>query len=288
MTVRDAVLVLLCVAASWRRGPGQSGGWVTTPASPTVGDTIWLEREVPIKSGWQIRAGKLVATDVVEPLTEPAVLRSPAGWVVRYAVVAWKPGAHQVSLPPIWRLAPDGRTDSLVGGVAGLTVSSVIPDTLKHPDPRGPLAPLRTRHRSALPPLVALMLTTLVLGLSAAWRRRRPRPLGGDPALHVPLEREAAPDARWLAAGEPKAVAVRATGLVRLALARAVPQAHTALATAECLAVVERSAPGRTVPLPELRELLEHLDRVAYASAHGTDVAALAAKARRLASQLAP
>jgi hypothetical protein len=38
----------------------------------------------------------------------------------------------------------------------------------------------------------------------------------------------------------------------------------------------------------ELRDLLEQLDRVAFASAHGTDVAALAAMARRLARELAP
>ena len=41
-------------------------------------------------------------------------------------------------------------------------------------------------------------------------------------------------------------------------------------------------------PLRELRDLLEQLDRVAFASAHGTDVAALSAMARRLARELTP
>jgi len=50
--------------------------------------------------------------------------------------------------------------------------------------------------------------------------------------------------------------------------------------------VVERARPD--APLRELRELLEQLDRVAFASAHGTDVAALSAMARRLARDLAP
>jgi hypothetical protein len=65
-----------------------------------------------------------------------------------------------------------------------------------------------------------------------------------------------------------------------------VPAAHAALDTHECLAVVERARPK--APVRELRDLLEQLDRVAFASAEGTDVAALAARARRLAQELAP
>src|SRR5207245_5712595 len=84
MTVR---LVLLGVVASWRLATGQGGGWSATPAAPTVGDTIWLERSLVVPPGWQVRAGKLVAAEDVEPLADPAVLRSPNGWVVRYTVV---------------------------------------------------------------------------------------------------------------------------------------------------------------------------------------------------------
>jgi hypothetical protein len=64
-----------------------------------------------------------------------------------------------------------------------------------------------------------------------------------------------------------------------------VPEAHPALDTAECLAVVERARPQ--APIRELRELLDQLDQVAFASAHGTDIAALAALARRLARDVA-
>ena len=97
-------------------------------------------------------------------------------------------------------------------------------------------------------------------------------------------------DARWLAAGEPRAVATRATWRLRAALARAVPGAHPALDTHECLGVVERARSGARAGarLGELRDVLEQLDRVAFASAEGTDVAALAARARRLAQELAP
>lgn len=281
MTTRCAALAVLCVLAPWRRAAGQGGAWTATPAAPTVGDTIWLEREVAVPAGWQVRAGKASPSDAVEPLAEPAVLRSPAGWTVRYAVVAWKPGVQRLALPPVWRLAPDGRADSVAGGVASWSVASVIPDTLKAPGPRGPLAPLRARHLDPVPPLAAIALTTVLLAAGVALRRRPPRAPSAAP--RVPVEREV-PDARWLAAGEPKAVAARATWRLRSAVARAVPEAHPALASPECLAVVERARPG--APVRELRDLLDQLDRVAFASAHGTDVAALATMARRLARDL--
>jgi hypothetical protein len=79
---------------------------------------------------------------------------------------------------------------------------------------------------------------------------------------------------------------VRARWRLRAAVARAVPEAHLALTTAACMATVARVHPE--APVRELRDLLEQLDRVAFASAHGTDVAALAAMARRLARELAP
>ena len=280
---RTAGLVVLSVVASWRRGTAQTATWTASPPAPTVGDTIWLERALAVPSGWQVRAGKLEATEAIEPLADPAVRRSPGGWVVRYALVAWKPGAHKLALPPLWLLGPDGRADSTAGGTTSFSVTSVIPDSLRSPSPQGLLAPLRAAHRDPLPPLAALALVAGLLATGVAARRRRPRAL--EPAPQVLLEREV-PDTRWLAAGEPKAVAARAIWRLRAALARAVPEAHSALDTAECLEVVERARPD--APLRELRDLLEQLDRVAFASAHGTDVAALSAMARRLARELTP
>ena len=79
-------------------------------------------------------------------------------------------------------------------------------------------------------------------------------------------------------------MAARAIWRLRAALAGAVSAAHPALSTAECLAAVERARPDMS--LRELRDLLEQLDRVAFASAHGTDIAALATMARRLAQEI--
>src|SRR2546426_12688556 len=42
---RTAVLVVLSVVASWRRGAAQTATWIASPPAPTVGDTIWLERD---------------------------------------------------------------------------------------------------------------------------------------------------------------------------------------------------------------------------------------------------
>ncbi len=278
-----ALLAALSVVASWRRGTAQVATWTASPAAPTVGDTIWLERALTVPNGWQVRPGKLDATEAIEPLADPAVRRSGAGWVVRYAVVAWKPGIHKLALPSVWLLGPDGRADSTAGGTTSVRVTSVIPDSLRAPSPQGLLAPLRAAHQDPLPPLAGLGLAAGLLAAGVAARRRPPRAL--EPPPPVPVEREV-PDTRWLAAGEPKAVAARAIWRLRAALERAVPEAHAALDTEECLTTVERVRPN--APLRELRDLLEQLDRVAFASAHGTDVAALSAMARRLARDLTP
>ncbi|TLY49822.1 MAG: hypothetical protein E6K55_12385 [Gemmatimonadetes bacterium] len=270
------------MVASWRLATAQGGVWEAFPANPTVGDTIWLVRALVVPAGWQVRAAKFEPTEDVEPLTEPSVRRVAGAWVVRYALAAWKPGAHKLGLPPIWRLGPDGRADSTAGGVASFGVASVIPDTLKDPTPQAPLAPLRLAHRNALPPLAAAGIAIVLLGAGVAMRRRPPRALAPRP--QVPVEREV-PDARWLAAGEPRAVVARAMWRLRAALAKTVPEAHLALDTAECLAMVEQARPH--APIRELRDLLEQLDRVAFASAHGTDISALALLARRLAKDVA-
>jgi hypothetical protein len=275
-----ARLAVLGVLASGRLAPGQGDAWEITPARPTVGDTIWLQRSISVPGGWQVRAGKLEPTAEIEPLGDPAVLRSPDGWVVRYPVVAWAPGTHRVALPPVWRLGPDGRADSLAGGAARIDVTSVLPDTTPAPQPKALLGPLRSDSRDPLPPLLAALVATGLLAGGVAWRRRGPRP--GPAPPHVPLEPEV-PDARWLAAGEPKAVAARATWRVRAAVARAVPEAHLALSTAECLTTLARVRPQ--APLRELGDLLAQLDRVAFASAPGSDVAVLATMARRMARE---
>ena len=260
----------------------QGDGWVTAPQRPTVGDTLWIERVVAAPPGWRVRAGKLAPGQAAEALADPVVFAADGGWRVRYAAVAWEPGVVPVAMPPVWRLGPDGSADSVPGGVATVRVVSVLPDSGARPAPKPALTPLRAEHRSPLPALAAALLSTGLLVGIVAWRRRPPRGARVGPDLL--LDPEVA-DARWLTAGEPKAVAARAAHVLRSALARTIPQAHAALSTEECLAVVERVRPA--APLRELRTVLAALDEVAFATAHGVEVAPLARRAAALAGDLA-
>ena len=259
----------------------QANGWVATPSQPTVGDTIRLERTIATPAGWRVRAGKLPSGTVAEPLGDAVVHAAPGGWVVRYVVVAWTPGEITLDLPPLWRLGPDGTTDSLSGGTAAFHVATVIPDSLKSPAPQPALGPLRLDRSSPFPVIAAVLLAAGALLLLILWKRRAPRGVVAGTGLTVDAE---VSDARWLAAGEPKAVAARAARRLRRALSHAIPDAHEALSTEECLAAVERARPD--APLRDLRELLLGLDQVAFATAHGVEVAPLAARARALAGEL--
>ena len=255
----------LLLLAALAQGP-DTADWVTSPRRATVGDTVWLARHVTAPPGWKVRAGRLEGVDQIEPLGDPAVLRTSGGWVVRYPVAVWAAGAHDVVLAPIWRLGPDGRTDSLPGGVARIEILTVIPDSVAHPEPQPAAALIRPERRD---PVLLLVAIALSLGLGAAgvrWRRRAPRAVPAD--LQVPLEPHV-PDRAWLLAGEPKAVAARAAGQLRAALARA-----------------EAGAPGALAH--EVEDVLSQLDRVAFAVAQGGEVGALAARAAALARQLAP
>jgi hypothetical protein len=275
-------LTLLGVVASWRHATGQ-GGWVVVPSAPTVGDTVWLSRAVPADAGWRVRPGRLDPAQEIEPLGDPEVARTSGGWLVRYPVALWTPGRHEIALPPVWRLGPAGQADSVPGGTVAVQVRRVLPDSGTKPDPKPALGPLGREQHSAWPPATAASLAVATLAAGIWARRRGPRRVPPPPAIAVGAE---VADAKWVAAGEPKAVAARATALLRGALGKAVPQAHPALSTAECLAAVTTHAPG--APHRELRELLIALDQIGFATAHGTDVAALAARARALARGLAP
>ncbi len=260
----------------------QTQGWTAAPYQPTVGDTIRLERSVSAPPGWRLRAAKLASTPDAEPLGDAEVLATPRSgdWIVRYTVVAWTPGSITLEMPSVWRLGPDGSADSLAGGSATFRVASVIPDSVKSPAPQPSLEPLRRERLSAIPVLASVLVAAgALLGL-IAWRRRSPREAADGPTLAGGGE---IADGRWLSAGEPKAVAARAAHGLRSALARSIPAAHEGLSTAECLAVVERVRPD--APVRDLRELLTALDQVAFAAAHGVDVAPLAARARALARE---
>lgn len=269
-------LALLC--ALWQGAPA----WTALPARVTVGDTVWLVRAVAVPAGWRVRAGKLDAGGDVEPLGDPVVTTTSDSAEIRYPVTSWDAGPHNVALPAIWRLGPDGRADSLPGGSAAFALASVLPpDSGARAAPKGPFAPFRPPHRSALPPLVAALgagaMLLVLVRLRRRGARRVPEPVAVTPAGEVP-------DALWLGAGEPKAVAARATHALRAALARSVAEAPESLPTPEAIAAADGRLPGPE--FRDLRDVLTGLDQVAFAAAHGVDVAALATRARTLAAAL--
>jgi hypothetical protein len=267
------ILVLLALVAQ------DATGWAARPVPATVGDTIWIERVVAAPPGWAVRAGRLAPGDVVEPLADPEARRAGGSWRVRYAVVAWATGTLPVAMPTLWRLAPSGAADSIAGDVAVVAVASVLPDSGAAPAPA--VAPLSTPTRRVPFALAGLVLGVGTVGGAAAWRRRAPR--RETPATDPPLAPLVA-DERWLAAGEPRAVAARAAATLRAAIARTTPAAHPGLATDECLAVLAAARAG--LPLAAIGDMLRALDRIAFASVHGHDVAALAARARALATEV--
>lgn len=261
----------------------QGGAWSTWPPSPTVGDTVWVERHVAAPAGWRVRPGRFEATDDATPLADPAVLRDDSGWLVRYAVAMWTTGPVRLTLPAVWRLGPGGEADSIDPGTAIVTVRSVLPDSSAAPAPQPALAPLWPAVRRPVLPVTAGALTLVTLAGAIAWRRRRPRTLAPpDPPKPDPP----VTDERWLAAGEPRAVAARAMAGLRAALARAVPDAHPALSTFEVLGITARALPEESQR--ELAGLLTALDQVGFASVHGAAVPHLAAQARALGRRLAP
>jgi hypothetical protein len=256
-------------------------GWTVAPSRPSVGDTVWLERRFALPAGWLVRPGKLQSSDDVEALAEPVVARRGGDWVVRYPVAAWAPGTHSVLLPAIWRLGPQAQADSVPGGTATFVLTSVIPESVKAPAPRPALAPLRPSTRDPRPPMLAVLIAAAGLAAGIWWRRRPPRPIPGP---RQPATGAAVADRRWIDAGEAKAVAARAAGRLRAALARTVPEAHLALSTTECLAIVASRRPQ--APVAELGTVLGALDQVAYAVDPGIDVASLAQLAGTLEGRL--
>lgn len=273
----------LLIAALLPVASPPDSGWMIAPPSPTVGDTIWLFRIVTHAPEWRVRTGAFDNQGDVVSLGDPAVQFGTTADTVRYAVVAWTAGPHRFRLPSIWLVGAGGRSDSLAGGEGAVTVRSVIPADSTRPAPKALLPPLDPRPDSLWPPVITAVLGLVALVLLVRLRRRGPRSTA-PPAEFV--MGGGAPDARWLAAGEPKAVAARATRVLRQALARVVPDALESLPVREALDAAEGKVPGTT--FRRLRESLLALDQVAFAVAHGSDVAHVAAEARALARELRP
>lgn len=172
---------------------------------PTVGDTVWITRNLPVATGMTVRPRPIGTSAVAEPIGPPEVTRLEGTVRIRYPLVAWQPGSHSIVVPGVILVRADGWSDTLPDGRATIEVGSVLPasgrDTLSPLPPAGPVP------RSRRSPLPAVLLGGLALALLAPvhwwWGRRNPPVSFPKPPLVAgPVD---AMLASWLMAGEYRA-----------------------------------------------------------------------------------
>lgn len=232
--------------------------------SPTVGDTVWLARTVPIHAGDLVRAPQWQPDEPLEVLGSPRVTYWGADSAqVAWPVTAWRPGAHRVSVPGPIVVSAAGREDSLVAATFTVTVASVLPpgrpDSTLAPQPAA--AAVTQPYRTPVPLLVLLLgAGALVAPLHWWWRRRgRVTRVVRPPPEPAPLQGELE---EWVEQGERRAAAVVAAARLRTVLIRRLPGARPGMNTAGLLALVQE-APERW-PRETLSETLQALDRARF------------------------
>lgn len=249
----------------------QSAVWVVAPPSPTVGDTVVLETVVIHEDpAVRVRTGAVEATRAFEPLRAPGIFYEPEGVRIRHVLAVFEAGEPSVDLPEIELTFPDGRSETIDGGRVTLAVPSVLPEGDTLPAPRWSRAPI---PRATTRPEPALLLAAVTLSVTGGWwlarRRVGPRPawaVSPPPAVEPPLT-------KWIAAGEPRAVAAVVMAHVRQAIASRLPAARTSLSVQECLEVIRHERPSW--PYREIADLLVALGRASFAPAVPSDVLVL-------------
>jgi hypothetical protein len=147
---------------------------VSQDTLPLVGDTLWAARRFTVPAGVALRPRPARPSDRIEPLGPPELRLVDGAVEVRYALVAWEPGRHSITLPGAILVRDDGWSDTLPDWTATLDVASVLPagprDSLAV---QPPVALVVRTERSLLPLALLGALALLVLvPLHWAWRRR--------------------------------------------------------------------------------------------------------------------
>jgi len=251
-------------------------------ATPTVGDTIWVERTAPVPPGHIARLPEWQLDGDVELLGEPALVIQGNAVVLRFPLVAWRPGSHTVTIPGPEFIAPDGRTVSLPSEERMLEVASVLPDEPAEDIPVRGAAGIVGRPVASLVPLgVMLALTGLILVPAWWWWIRRGRVVteATPPPVMVPV-----PVSAWAEAGEQRVVLAAATDMVRHAVADRLPGAHPGLDTESCIAVLAASPP-RWDAAPVV-EVLRDLDLARFRPEGPGEVLTLCRRAEAVSASL--
>lgn len=251
-------------------------------SAPTVGDTIWVERVVEVAPQYLAQVPEWELEGDIELLGTPVLRREGDSIRLAFPLVAWRPGDYTVSVPGPRLIAQDGHVEDIPSLAMILTVRSVLPDV-----PKDSLA-VRPEAGVIPRPVVSLWPMALLLGIAAlimgpAWwlwlRRGRAGPSRAAPrAPDPPLE-------RWIEAGERRAVLAAATGAVRDAVAKRIPDAHTGLETEACIAALTDTDAMRDSAI--IASLLRDLDEARFAPEGSDAVVELFRRATESARTLA-
>ncbi len=253
-------------------------------ARNTVGDTIWLIREVSVPPGRVVRAATWDPADPVELLAPGRVISRGETAQIAYPVVVWRPGDYTLSPPGPLLLASDGQVDSLPPEPVTLHLASVLPlvpaDSVLSPQPPAGFVP---RSALTLLPLVLLWgVALLVLAPLHWWWRRRGHRVTREPS-DTPV-RHGPPLERWADAGETRAVAAAVIARLRSVLVAGADDMSEQLDTKTLIAELSHSHPEW--PLDELHAVLRDLDLARFGDSSEADVLALARRAERLEPRL--
>jgi len=270
------MIALLVVVAALQGHP-----WRVTPATPTVGDTIVLERFIPTGPGAVARLRPLDPSDLVERLGPPVTTAMAGGVRIRQSLAFFAPGTHALGMPAIEVTHPDGTVEVVLGDTAVVVVGSVIPDSIAEPRPMPSEAPLARPRRDVWRAVIAPTLVVLVLFAWLAWWWRAPRPVA-PPAVDSP-EPEL-PLMRWLGTGERRAVATLAEQRLRVAVAKRLPAAALQLAHEDWVTVLRDAGDGW--PAEDLADLEAAFARARFAPLGAEDLAELVDRVDVVVAQL--
>ncbi len=254
---------------------------------PTVGDTVWLARTVPLHPGDLVRAPQWQPDDPVEVLGHARLRYWGADSAeVAWPVSVWRPGSHRITVPGPIVVSPQGAEDSLAATTFTVTVASVLPP--HRPDSTlAPQPPARTvvqPYRTPVP-LILLLLGGIVLVAPLHWWwRRRGRAVAGERPAPAP-----APDpeelARWVENGERRAAATVAAARLRGALIGRLAGARAGMNTAGLLEAVAGAPEGWS--REALAQVLRALDRARFdPDARAADIQALLRESERLRTEV--
>lgn len=172
----------------------------------SVGDTVWVAIRALVPVGQILRPQPWDLGDLGQALGPPEVSYEADSATIRYPMVFWFPGTHQVTVPGPIVVTTAGRSDTLGARTMTIAIGSVLPAGRPKRElaPRDPAPVLPQVGRSWLPVMLLLGLSTAGLGLAwwRSWRRRAARRVTLPPPAVPPDPDVTQRLTAWAALGE--------------------------------------------------------------------------------------